>query len=273
MQVPQRNLGQNMLYFLKLYGIYLKLYFHKLIEYRADTWITLFTGLLTQAGSLAFVGILFQRIPQLAGWSFYELMFIYAFSVTGKALAEVFLNASFDMNGLIRRGMLDVFLVRPAGPLFQAIGISQEINGMGMAITGIMILIFASFQLALTWTPGKVLYAIIAILSCMFVYFSVVFIVAISTFWLIEIRSFIYPVAWLFEFTRYPLEIFHPVLRVILIYAIPYAMGSFYPAAYLLRPEQYSWALWAVPVFTALLLWSVYQFWLQGLKRYSSVAG
>ncbi|MCZ8512732.1 ABC-2 family transporter protein [Paenibacillus filicis] len=77
----------------------------------------------------------------------------------------------------------------------------------------------------------------------------------------------------LYDFTRYPLEIFHPVLRGLLTYVIPYALGSFFPAAYLLRPHQYDWAAWVVPVSAVGIIAIAYWIWAQGLRRYSSVAG
>jgi ABC-2 type transport system permease protein len=273
MREPKRNVLKNIIYHLKLYFFYLKLYFRTLVEYRADTVITLFTGLLIQAGSLAFIAIIFSRIPKIAGWSFYELVFIYAFSVTGKALSEVFLNASFTLNGFIRRGMLDIFLTRPVGPLFQAIGISQEMNGMGMAATGMIIMSYAGSHLSIDWSMGKIFFTALAVICSMLIYFSVLMFLQVITFWILEIRNLIYPIAWMFDFTRYPLEIFHPVIRFLLVFIIPYAMASFYPAACILRGGEYSWAFWGVPLFTAAILFFMYRFWLIGLKRYSSVAG
>ena len=270
MEMPQRNPLQQLGHLVQLYSFYLRLYFRTLVEYRADTWITMITGLITQVGSLAFVGVLFHRIPKLAGWGFYELIFIFAFSVTVKGLSEVFLNASFSINGIIRRGTLDIFLVRPVGPLFQAIGVCQEMNGMGPALTGMIIMVYAAQKLHLVWTLGNILFTVVALLSGMFIYFCMLMFASIMTFWIVEVRNVIYPIAWFFDFTRYPLEVFHPVVRTVLIYFIPYAMGSFYPAAYLLRPANYAWAVWAVPLFTLSLFSLMYGLWSMGLKRYSS---
>ncbi len=270
MEAPQRNWFQKVAHLARLYAVYLKLYFRTLAEFRADTWITLLTGLITQIGSLAFIGVLFQRIPKLAGWSFYELLFIFAFSVTAKGLAEVFLNASFGINGFIRRGLLDIFLVRPVGPLFQAIGVCQEMNGMGPALTGLIIMGYAAAKLHLAWTVWSVAFALTGLVSGMLIYFCMLMFTAISAFWIVEVRNLIFPLAWFFEFTRYPLEIFHPVVRVILVGVIPYAMGSFYPAAHLLRPAEYPWVAWLTPLFTIGLCQLMYWAWTMGLKRYSS---
>lgn len=270
MEPPKRNVLQRLVHAVGLYCFYLKLYFRTLVEYRADTWVTLFTGFVTQAGALAFVGLVFQRLPGLAGWGFHELVFLFGFSVTGRALCEVFLNVPFNMTWYIRTGTLDVFLIRPAGPLFQAIGISQEINGSGPALTGLAVLAYAGMHLTLRWTVGKTLYLGMALLCSMLIYFSTLMAVAILTFWVLEVRNAVYPVAWFYDFTRYPLTIFPPVVRGMLVFVIPYAFGSFYPAVYILRPASLPWAAWGVPVFTAAFLSVVYAFWRYGLRHYSS---
>ncbi|WP_028547308.1 ABC transporter permease [Paenibacillus sp. UNC451MF] len=273
MIAPQRNGLQQSAYLIGLYVQYLKIYLKTLVEYRADTLIALIAGIIAQGSTLVFLSVIFQRIPKLADWSFYELVFIFGLAATGKALNQALFNAPFALTGFIRRGQLDIMMIRPVGVLFQAIGNTQELNGVGQLVTGIIIMGYAAAHLDMHWSIGMVLYVIIALISSAVIQFAVLLTISVLTFWVQEVRSVIYPVNWLYDFTRYPLEIFHPLLRGLLTYLIPYAVGSFFPAAFLLRPEQYHWALWVVPV-TAIVVMSItYCIWSFGIKRYSSVAG
>ncbi|WP_248924611.1 ABC transporter permease [Paenibacillus hamazuiensis] len=273
MLAPKRNALQQLLFLAGLYGQYLKIYFKTLVEYRADTLIAVFAGIMTQGSTLVFLSVLFARIPKLADWDFYELVFIFGLAATGKALNQTFFNAPFSLTGYIRRGQMDVMMVRPAGELFQTIGQSQELNGVGQLVTGIFIMLYAAWHLETEWTPWAVSYAVIALISSAVIQFAVLLAISVTSFWVLEVRSIIYPVNWLYDFTRYPLEIFHPLIRGLLTYVVPYAVGSFFPAAYLLRPEQYAWAGWAVPLCAAAVMLLSYTFWRFGLRRYSSVAG
>jgi ABC-2 type transport system permease protein len=253
--------------------MYLKIYFRTLVEYRMDTWIALIAGLLAQASALTFLSILFKQIPQLAGWSFYELLFIFGLASAGRELNKVFFNVPYSLTGIIRSGRLDTFLIRPVGPLFQAIGMSQEINGVGSALTSLSILAFAGYHLDLEWSVGKIAYVVLALFSSMLIQLSVLLALVISSFWIVEIRSIVYLAGWIYDFTRYPLDIFNSFIRGLLTFVIPFSLGSFYPATYLLRPETYAWAGWVVPLAALSALGLSYRLWLFGLSRYTSASG
>jgi ABC-2 type transport system permease protein len=271
--IPRRNVIQQSQYLIGLYGHYLKIYLKTLVEYRSDTLIAVVAGILAQGSTLLFLTVIFQRIPKLADWSFYEMIFIFGLAATGKALNQTLFNAPFSLTGLIRRGQMDVMMVRPVGVLFQTIGLSQELNGVGQLVTGIAVMSYAATHLDMPWTVWTFLYCVIALFSSAVIQFAILLAISVCTFWVLEIRSLLYPVTWLYDFTRYPLEIFHPILRGLLTYVIPYALGSFFPAAFLLRSEQYGWAAWGVPAAAAVVMVLAYWLWLFGIRRYSSVAG
>lgn len=270
MKMPKKNFIQNIIHLTGLYGFYIKLYFKTLVEYRIGTWVAIIAGLIAQISGLAFIGIVFQKIPKLGGWTFYEIIFMFSFAAIGRGLNQVFLNVPYDLTRYIRQGTLDVLMVRPVGPLFQAIGFSQEINGMGNVITAFLILCYAGANLGINWAFGKILYAIVAVVSSMFIQLAVLFSIMVATFWVQEIRSVIYPVAWIYDFSKYPLDVFGPFLRGLLTFVIPYSLGSYYPSVYLLRPGTFSWALWVVPLSSIALMSLAYRFWLFGLKHYTS---
>lgn len=270
MNAPERNLFQKIGYLIRLYFCYLRNYFRTLIEYGMDTWIAIFSGILMLVSSLVFLGATTQRIPQLMGWDFKQLLFLFGIAATGRGLNQVFLNAPFFFHGFVRRGMLDMMMVRPVGVLFQMIGVSQEFIGFGSVLSGIAIIIYAAPHIQVAWTLSAILYLCMAIICSMLIQFAILMMVVIPGFWVFEMRSVIYPVAWLIDFSRYPISIYPPLLRGLLTFVFPYAMGSFYPAAYLIDPQKYAWALYAVPGTAIILLFIAYRFWRFGLNHYSS---
>ena len=255
-----------------LYTLYLRIYARTLVEYRADTWVALAAGLLLQAAGFLFLSVVLQRVPRLAGWSFEELVFVYGFASTVGAVSTTFLNAPFDVHSHIRGGSLDVFLLRPVGPLFQVIGLSQQPNSLSVALTGLILMAYSSHELGIVWTAGWLTYLLIALASGAFIMFAVLMLVATLAFWF-EVRSLLYPMRWLYDFTRYPLDIFTLPVQALLTFVIPYGLASYYPAAYLLRPAAYAWAAWTVPLSALALTFLAYRFWTFGLRRYVSVGG
>ncbi len=270
MQAPNRGPIRQFFYLVGLYLQYARIYTKTLAEYPMDTWISILSGIMIFGSSLIFLGATLSRTPQLAGWTFYQMIFLFSIASIGRGLTVIFFNAPYSLHGNIRRGTMDGMLVKPVGTLFQMIGFSQEFFGLGGVCSGIAVICYAAPRLGIDWSGGKVIYLIVAIGCSMLIQFSILLLVATPGFWVLEMRSVIYPVGWLVDFARYPLEIYTPFLRVLLTYILPYAFGGFYPAAYLLRPDQYGWALYGVPAVTAVLVWLAYRFWRFGLNYYSS---
>jgi len=66
-----------MVRYLKLYNKFLKQYIKTLMEYRADFLLGLIGFVLVQGVGIVFIGLVFNSIPTLKGWSFYEILFIF----------------------------------------------------------------------------------------------------------------------------------------------------------------------------------------------------
>ena len=56
-------------------------YFKARVSYRADFLIGVATSMAATLFSFFFVIVLFRNIPQLAGWRFEEVIFLYGFSM------------------------------------------------------------------------------------------------------------------------------------------------------------------------------------------------
>jgi ABC-2 type transport system permease protein len=76
---------------LEIFFAYLGQLLKARMEYRFDFLVDVTTTLLRQGVDLAFLAVLFTKIPRLAGWSFHEVVFIYGFFT----LVFSLYNASF----------------------------------------------------------------------------------------------------------------------------------------------------------------------------------
>ena len=66
---------------LRLFLLYFAQYAKVRLAYKADFFIAFFSSMAATVLGFGFVLVLFSKIPQLQGWSFYEILFLYAFSL------------------------------------------------------------------------------------------------------------------------------------------------------------------------------------------------
>ncbi|PYV31110.1 MAG: hypothetical protein DMG22_18190 [Acidobacteria bacterium] len=66
---------------LRLFALYFAQYAKVRLAYKADFFIAFFSSMTATVIGFGFVLVLFTKIPTLQGWSFYEILFLYAFSL------------------------------------------------------------------------------------------------------------------------------------------------------------------------------------------------
>src|SRR5438046_55514 len=106
---------------LRLYYKLQLLQVHIQLEYRADFWIGIFGMALTQGAGLVFIWAVFQRVPQVGGWTIWEIALLYSLTVIPKGLAELFFDGQWQLRLLVNKGEFDRLLVRPLSPIFKVI--------------------------------------------------------------------------------------------------------------------------------------------------------
>ena len=101
-----------MVRYLKLYNKFLKQYIKTLMEYRADFLLGLIGFILVQGVGIVFIGLVFNSIPTLKGWSFYEILFIYGFAQIPRGIDHVFTDQLWIFSWkTIVQGEFDRYLV------------------------------------------------------------------------------------------------------------------------------------------------------------------
>ena len=107
---------------LLLFSDYFAQYAKARVSYRGDFFISLATSMAATWFSLAFVIVLFQKVPQLADWHFEEVLFLYGFSLIPYGLFNVVSLNLYDFgNTYIIEGKFDRVLLRPVSSMFQVL--------------------------------------------------------------------------------------------------------------------------------------------------------
>ena len=260
-----------MVRYLKLYNKFLKQYIKTLMEYRADFLLGLIGFILVQGVGIVFIGLVFNSIPTLKGWSFYEILFIYGFAQIPRGIDHVFTDQLWIFSWkTIVQGEFDRYLVRPLNPLFQVIVERFQPDGFGEIIVGTMILVTSWSKLGLEITIGRMIALIFVILCASVIYTAIKLAVTSIAFWVKFAQSYLYMAYQLSTFVKYPITIYPVWIRGVLTFIIPFAFTGYFPAAYILGKGSFLLGVVLTFVVSFISILIAYRIWLIGIKRYES---
>lgn len=260
----------NLMRYINLYKEYFKQNIKIMLEYKNDFVIGVFSSLLTQICGIFFIWVLFDNVKVIRGWSFYEIAFIYGLLTMAKSFDMFFFDNLLGLGwDYIREGKFDIFMLRPISPLFQLISSHIQQDGLGILVTGIIILVKSSMELHLHFNFVQIMLLIVFIISGSAIISAINLIAATSAFWTTNSHILIESVSSISQFALYPIMIYPKIIGFILTCILPYAFASFYPANYFLHKGYASFAFYS-PII-AIILWVIaLKVWGFGLKNYSS---
>lgn len=241
------------------------------LQYRGDFLIECGASILSQACGLIVVGIIFRNVPLLRGWTRAEVFFIYGFALTAQALFEAFADGFYWFaDKYIRRGEMDRILLRPINPLFQILLENFSLEFLGELALGLAVLAISGSSLE--FRPGPAGWAMLAVMlpSAVLVLTGVFLALASASFWLEDKVGILPPVYNLLSFGKYPLTIYHPVLRVLLSWVLPFGFVAFYPATGFLGRGEFAWYFWGTPLAGVIVFGVGYALFRMGIRRYRS---
>lgn len=258
--------------YIKLYFVYLDCAIKGRLEYKKDAVIGIFSFLI--ANLISFLSLMFvvNAIPDLNGWNKYELGFLYGFSMLPRAVDHMFTDSIWYVgHQYVRKGIIDRFLIRPVNILFQVIAEIFQPEAFGELIMGVLLLVACGRNITIEWSFSKVVMALIAIFFGAVVFSAIKLITASVAFWTkrsAPLMSMVYNFA---DFAKYPIQIYHPAVRMIMMFIIPFGLVISIPADVLLHGSYSSWLVSLVIILVATVFWGIGCFiWIKGLRQYES---
>lgn len=183
--------------------------------------------------------ILFEQVDALGEWTVEEVALLYAISCIAFALTDLTIGHLDLLPNMIREGEFDLVLVRPLSALFQVVSRDFALRRLGKLLQGVGVLLFALTRLELDWTVARAAFLVLAIVAGAAIFAGVWIGLATIAFWLVDslevANAFSYGGNYL---AQYPVNIFGPWLRRLVIFVIPIAFVSYFPALYVLDKED-----------------------------------
>ena len=255
----------------RLYLAFLKQYIKSLIEYKADFILGLIGFLLVQTTGVIFLKLVFNNIPLLHGWSFYEILYIYGFAQIPRGIDHVFTDYIWTFSSqTILKGEFDRYLLRPLNPLFQIIAQKFQPDGFGEILVGIILVTTSSINLGITYSFTKILLFVFVILSATLIYTAIKLAVASIAFWVKFAQSYLFMVYQLSGFAKYPVGIYPNVIKYILTFIVPFAFTGYYPGSYFLGKGSILTGVIFTFIVAIISITVAYLIWLKGISCYES---
>jgi ABC-2 type transport system permease protein len=250
---------------------FLQQYIKSLIEYRADFILGLIGFILVQGTNIVFIKLTFNSIPNLSGWSFYEILFIYGFAQIPRGIDHIFTDNLWMLSGsIIVNGNFDRYLIRPLNPLFQIIAERFQPDGFGELIIGIILLGISSSNLNISFTLENSVIFLFVVICGSFIYTAIKLAVASIAFWIKFAQSYLFMTYQLSNFAKYPMGIYSNAIKGVLTFIIPFAFTGYYPGAYLLGKESLFMGVIMTFLVAVIGTFISYTVWLAGIKTYES---
>jgi ABC-2 type transport system permease protein len=205
------------------------------LQYRANAITSILGGILYQITGFVAVWIIVARFNDLGGWTLPEITFLYGMRLTSHGIFYACFSQMFEADRVMVNGEYDRFLVRPMPPLVQLFTRKLRINAFGDLVGGTALLVAASLNSAVDWSPLAVLFLLLAVVGGALVEGAVQISLGSLSFRFLQTMSVRTTVNEVFNvYGNYPFPIFPAALRYLLTFALPVAFVAFLPATVLL---------------------------------------
>lgn len=253
----------------RLFGALFSMSLRRQVAFRSDLAFEVLLAAVGAVASLAGLGVVYTRTDSLGGWHAGQAIALLGTFQVVSGLRSTFVEPNLTWFGTqVRDGRFDAVLLQPAPSVFLAslsscapLALAQSAVGLGMVAYGVP---YAGIAVSL----AQVVLWLVLLAAAAALMWATRVLVASLVFWAFALElDVVYDAVW--QFARYPVDIYRRPLRLVLTYVLPVALVATVPAGALTRGG----GAVAVPVCAGLAgaacgLASLA--WRQGLRRYTS---
>ncbi len=255
---------------------YLRIYFKILAQdlkskmsYRADFIISTIGMIFTNIAGFVSFWIIFRNFPSINGWSYYEMLFLYGFSLIALTPVQCFFDNNWSLRIAVYSGDFIKYCFRPINLFFYYQSEVFDIKGLGQLAFGIGTLAYSWYHLDLGINIVMLLKLIIFLISASVVMVALQNAAAATCFWIQNSFYVLDLVNRFRDYAKYPITIFSPVFRFIFTFIMPIAFIAYYPSLVILRPDNPEILSLFSPVIAIVFFWMSYKLWMYGAMRYN----
>lgn len=254
-----------------LYRVLIKQFFKTLVQSKVDFLMGLFGFFFTQVLGIAFLYLIFDKIPSLNGWTLSQLIFIYGFAQIPRGIDHLFTdNIWLVAWRMVVNGDFDRYMLRPMNVFFQIICEKLQPDAVGELLIGTILIIMSLSKDIVIVDGMHIVMFIVSVIAGAVIYTSIKLLFASLSFWIKRSGPFLQVAYEMADFAKYPVEIYSKPIQFILTFVIPFAFVAYFPASYFLIQKS---ALTTVgiecliAVILSILAYSIFKI---GISKYES---
>lgn len=260
-------------FYIRLYPYFVSRSVQARMSYKSDFILGVVASILMQSLGFVFVWTIFRGVPEVNGWNFNQMMFVYGMSAIALGLNEFLFAGTWRISRYVQDGELDRLLLRPVSTMFSILAADVTLHGLGSVLFGLAVCIVSLVRLQIALSAGMILFWIVAMVCGALIFFAMNMLMATLAFWVTDSQSAMMVLQNVSEFGKYPAPIYGKWLRIVISFVIPFAFTSYYPATFLLG-KSLEPIYWIGPVAAAAICVTVAAlFWRFALGRYQSAGG
>ena len=261
--------------YIYLYFKFISMSLKSQMEYKASFIMMTLGSFVVGCMEFLTILVLFSRFDSIIGWRLEEVAMFYGLINVSFALSESF-DRGFDIFAQqVISGDFDRVLLRPRTTEFQVLAHDFLLFRFGRLLQGVVVLIWASMNIGITWSIAKTILLIFAVFGGVAVFTGLIIIQATMCFWSTQsleiINSFTYGGV---EATQWPLPIFKRWFVGFFIFVIPIACVSYFPLLAVMEKSDVlhspMWFHWISPFAGLCFLAVSLIVWRFGVRHYHS---
>ncbi len=243
------------------------------MNFKANFTFWLFVELLWFALQLAFNDVLYRHTDRIGTWTKWEVvMLIGASHFIQQLFQALFLVNCSQLSELVHSGKFDFMLLLPVNTRFLASCRQLDLSGFVSAATGLAVVVYAGHQLHLHPSVGQLLLFGLLCSAAIVVHYSLMFIMASTSFWTVRAQGIMMAYYNLFSIARIPDVAFRGVARMIFTFAIPMILVVNVPVKVLTDKLSDAGEVLLLVAMSGLCFWLSQLVWAAGLRHYRSAS-
>ena len=220
---------------MKLMFKYMSMYLRSQLEYKSSFVLSLIAQSLSTILSFFMVLILMDKFNFMDKYNIYQVILGISIVQFGFSFAECFGRGFDRFSQVIKKGSLDLMLIRPRNIYVQVFGSNIEFSKLSRVLGSLILFIIAICKLDFDKNFLNIILLVLLLLFSSLIYFSLQVLGACLCFKTIEGLEFVN----IFtdgsrEFGQYPMNLFKKEVLIVFTYLIPIACVNYYPVNYIL---------------------------------------
>jgi ABC-2 type transport system permease protein len=260
---------KTILKYIRLYFLIGSQYAKSRMSYRADYFISIIGTVFWFFPSFFSIIVIFTNIPSMAGWSLDELIFIYGFYLLSMEPNGIFFGNAWSLSSQIRSGNFIKYYFRPLNMMFYFMTEGFDLIAHWGIPVGIGLIIWSSIKIGVVWNAVRIIVALSLLCSASLIFIGLMVAAASTAFWLTNSHSLLMLVSRFRENARYPLTIYNTAFKVIFSTILPIGFAVFYPAQWILRPDEAGIAPFFTPLVGVACFLVAYLIWHVGTRKWT----